>query len=173
MKKAIVLATMIFLGSSTFAYKAKSEDLSKYSIETYKIQIQDAAKKSNVNFNEMGKTYDSPAFGYYNFVPLEENGKVVAYAGLTHVKSYNKHEALIAIISPEGKLMGFHLPDANEKHTNVLEKEWIQKYVGKTANEFPTDGLAGSTFHANSVNGELRNLLSAFNYKKEEITGKK
>lgn len=59
------------------------------------------------------------------------------------------------------------MPDANAKHPNVNEKEWIDKYVGKTGEELPVDSLAGSTFHANSVNRELRNTLRAFEANKE------
>ncbi|MGL5702128.1 MAG: hypothetical protein ACRCW5_03130, partial [Cetobacterium sp.] len=72
-------------------------------------------------------------------------------------------------ISPEGKLLGFYLPDANDKHQNVHDQEWINKYLGKVAEDLPVDSLAGSTFHAYSVNGELRNTLKAFDYKKADF----
>lgn len=165
MKK--ILFFVFCLSQLTFAYKAKSEDLSKYSIENYNPQIQKAIEKTGIAYDKLGDIYEAPNLGYYNFTTIEKNGKVIGYAGLTHVKSYNKHEALITIISLEGKLLGFYLPDANDKHQNVHDKEWIKKYTGKNAEELPVDSLAGSTFHANSVNGELRNTLKAFESKKD------
>lgn len=165
MKK--VLLIIFCVSQLALAYKAKSEDLSKYSIENYTPQIQKAIENTGITYDKLGEIYEAPNLGYYNFTPIEKGGKIVAYVGLTHIKSYNKHEALITIISPEGKLLGFSLPDANAKHPNVNEKEWIDKYVGKTGEELPVDSLAGSTFHANSVNGELRNILRAFEANKE------
>ncbi|MGL4357615.1 hypothetical protein [Cetobacterium sp.] len=167
MKK--ILLMVCCLSQLAFAYKAKSEDLGKYSIEGYKPQIQEAIKKAGIAFDGLGDVYEAPNLGYYNFATIEKDGKVVAYTGLTHVKSYNKHEALITVISPEGKLLGFYLPDANDKHQNVHDQEWINKYLGKVAEDLPVDSLAGSTFHAYSVNGELRNTLKAFDYKKADF----
>jgi len=167
MKK--ILLMVCCLSQLSFAYKAKSEDLTKYSIANYTPQIQEAIKKAGVAFDGLGETYEAPNLGYYNFATIEKDGKVIAYTGLTHIKSYNKHEALITIISLEGKLLGFYLPDANNKHQNVHDQEWISKYLDKIAEELPVDSLAGSTFHANSVNGELRNTLKAFNSKKADF----
>ncbi|MGL5797620.1 MAG: hypothetical protein ACRCYT_05365 [Cetobacterium sp.] len=165
MKKILLL--ICCLSQLSFAYKAKSEDLSKYSIEKYTPQIEEALKKTGMSYDGLGEIYETPNLGYYNFSTVEKDGKVVAYIGLTHIKSYNKHEALIAIISNEGKLLGFYLPDANQKHQNVHDQEWINKYLDKKAEELPVDSLAGSTFHAYSVNGELRNVLKAFESKRE------
>ncbi|MGL5000303.1 MAG: hypothetical protein ACRC6J_01105 [Cetobacterium sp.] len=165
MKKILIF--LFCLSQFTFAYKAKSEDLSKYSIEKYNLQIKEAVKKSGVSFDDLGEVYEAPNLGYYNFTTVEKDGKTVAYIGFTHIKSYNKHEALITVISLEGKLLGFYLPDANDKHQNVHEQDWINKYVGKVAEDLPFDSLAGSTFHAYSVNGELRNTLKAFESKKD------
>lgn len=167
MKKLTILCISLALSSSIFAYKAKSEDLSKFTLNNYKTQIEKVINDSNIQFDKIGKIYESPNLGYYNFVAIEKNEKVLGFVGLTHIKSYNKHEALLAVISLEGKLLGFYLPDANSKHQNVHDSQWKDKYINKTANEIPVDGLAGSTFHAHSVNGELRNLLAAFNYKKD------
>nr|WP_307776134.1 hypothetical protein [uncultured Cetobacterium sp.] len=170
MKKILILLGALSISMSSFAYKAKSEDLSKYTLENYKPQVEKTLERSGLEFDEVGKIYDSPSLGYYNFVSVKKDGKVIAYVGLTHIKSYNKHEALLATISPDGKLLGFYLPDVNEKHPNVNEKEWMNKYINKSIDELPVDSLAGSTFHAHSVNGELRNLLRAFDYKKDILT---
>lgn len=169
--KKIILA-LICLSQVSFAYKAKSEDLSKYTVENYKPKIEEAISNSGVSFDKLGEIYEAPNMGYYNFIEIEKDGKIVGYSGLTHVKSYNKHEVLITVISPEGKLLGFYLPEANDKHQNVHDKEWINKYVNKDMNQLPVDSLAGSTFHANSVNGELRNSLRAFDLQKNSFKTK-
>lgn len=165
MKKLSILLLALTISGTSFAYRAKSEDLSQYQISNYEEQF----KEMSVDFSEFGNISESPSLGYYNFIELVEDGKVVAYAGLTHVKSYNKHEALIAIISPEGTLLDFSLPEANDKHQNVNDKSWKASYIGKANGELEYDGLAGSTFMARSAYAELNNLLLTFNYKNDVI----
>lgn len=165
MKKLSILLLALTISATSFSYRAKSEDLSQYKISNYEEQF----KEMDVEFSELGNISESPSLGYYNFAELVKDGNVVAYAGLTHIKAYNKHEALIAIISPEGKIIDFSLPDANDKHQNVNDEEWKTPYIGKSDGELTYDGLAGSTYMARSAHAELDNLLLTFNSKKDSI----
>lgn len=166
----------MFLGAlaittSALAYKIKPENLdtAKYEIPAYETQI----KELNVNFDSLGKVFDSPSTGLYNFAELIKDGKVIGFVGLTHVKAYNKHEALLVAIDPTGKIIDMNLPEANAKHPELKERKYRDTFVGKTITDSPTDILAGSTFHAYSVNGEVRNILRAFEMNKEQLEGKK
>lgn len=165
MKKLSILLLALTISGTSFAYRAKHEDLSHYKIANYEEQFKDMS----VEFSNIGNVINSPSLGYYTFAELVEDGEVVAYAGLTHIKAYNKHEALIAIISPEGKLLDFNLPDANDKHQNVHDEEYKALYIGKSTGELEYDGLAGSTYMARSTHAELDNLLHTFNYKNDVI----
>ncbi len=122
-----------------------------------------------VDFDSFGEKKESKGLGYYNYVSLLKNGKIVGYGVITHIKVYNKHEALLAVVSPDGELLDFYLPDANEKHQNVHDYNWKKSYIGKKYGELQFDGLAGSTFTANSTYGELRNILRSFEFRKKEI----
>jgi len=165
MKKLSIILLALTISGTSLAYKAKHEDLSHYKIANYEEQFKDMS----VEFTNIGDVSNAPSLGYYTFAELVEDGEVVAYAGLTHIKAYNKHEALIAIISPEGKLLDFNLPDANDKHQNVYDEEWKAPYIGKSTGELEYDGLAGSTFMARSAHAELDNLLQTFIMRKDTI----
>lgn len=165
MKKITIFLMALCITATTFAYRAKHEDLSKYTVTNYQTSFKDM----NYKFTDFGSVKESPSLGYYNFVELMDGDKVAAYGALTHIKAYNKHEALLAIISPEGKLIDFKLPDANDKHQNVNDEDWKAPYIGKSHGEISFDGLAGSTYMARSAHAELDSMLLTFNSKKEAI----
>lgn len=167
MKKLAVLLFSLTLATSALGYKVKPEagDLGRYTIANYETKFKEL---KNVPFNSFGEPMEAPNRGYYTFVPLLENGKVVAYGGLTHVKAYNKHEALLTVISPDGKLLDFSLPEVNDKHKGLRESDWKKDYIGRYMDNIPMDGYAGSTFHMNSLNGELKNTLRAFKMMKDD-----
>lgn len=167
MKKLAVILFSLTLATSALGYKVKPEagDLAKYTIANYEPMFKEF---KGVKFDSFGTPEEAPNRGYYTFIPMMENGKVVAYGGLTHVKAYNKHEAMLTVISPEGKLLDFSLPEVNAKHLSLKEEGWKKPYLGKEMNNLPYDGHAGSTFHINSVNGELRSTLRAFQMMMDE-----
>lgn len=172
MKKLAVILFSLTLATSALGYKVKPEagDLVKYTIASYEPTFKEF---KGIKFDSFGAPEEAPNRGYYTFVPLLENGKVVAYGGLTHVKAYNKHEAMLTIISSEGKLLDFSLPEVNNKHLSLKEEAWKKPYLGKEMDNIPMDGHAGSTFHINSVNGELKNTLRAFKMMMDEKAAKK
>ncbi|MGL4945506.1 MAG: hypothetical protein ACRC4Z_04515, partial [Fusobacteriaceae bacterium] len=88
-------------------------------------------------------------------------------------KAYNKHEVLLVALDPAGKIIDINLPEANAKHPELKERKYRDTFTGKTFTDSPMDILAGSTFHAYSINGEVRNILRAFQLNKEQIEGKK
>lgn len=171
MKKILLFLGALAITTSALAYKVKPEnmDTGKYQIPSYESQI----KELNVQFDSLGKVFDSPSMGLYNFVELVKDGKLIGYVGLTHVKAYNKHEALLVALDTTGKIIDINLPEANAKHPELKERKYRDTFVGKTLTDSPMDILAGSTFHAYSVNGEVRNVLRAFQLNKEQIEGKK
>lgn len=165
MKKIMLLIITVVLTTASWGYGVKSEDLSRYKIDNFKKEF----KSMKVDFDSFGKSKETKGLGYYNYVPLLKDGKLIGYGAVTHIKVYNKHEALLAVISPEGKLLDFYLPDANEKHKNVHDENWKKSYRGKKYDEMRFDGLAGSTFSANSTYAELRSILRTFDFRKKEI----
>lgn len=168
MKKILMFLGAMAITTSAFAYKVKPEaaDLSRYEIP----KLENEIKAMNIKFDKFGKIVDAPATGFYNFATLEKDGKVVGYVGMTHVKSYNKYEPLLVEIDKDGKIADVSLPGPNAKHTDLQEKKFTDRYVGKTEATIPMDGLAGSTFSVNSINGEIKNVLRAFEMNKKLIT---
>lgn len=171
MKKLLMFLGVIVITTSAMAYKVNpaNVDTTKYEIPKYEAQIKDL----NVKFDSLGKVFDSPATGLYNFVELIKDGKVIGFVGLTHVKSYNKHEVLLVALDNTGKILDMNLPEANDKHPEMRDRKFRDTFVGKTIKDSPMDIIAGSTFHAYSANGEVRNILRAFEMNKDHLEGKK
>ncbi|MGL5965250.1 MAG: hypothetical protein ACRCZ9_11125 [Fusobacteriaceae bacterium] len=171
MKKILLFLGALAITTSALAYKIKPEslDTSKYHIPAYENQI----KELKVNFDSLGKVFDSPSMGLYNFVELIKDGKLIGYVGLTHVKAYNKHEVLLVALDTTGKIIDMNLPEANAKHPELKDRKYRDTFVGKNLTDSPMDILAGSTFHAYSVNGEVKNILRAFEFSKDQLQGKK
>lgn len=167
MKKNILFLFIMIFSVSSWGYKISSKDESRYNIDYFRGSF----RMMKVDYDRFGDKKDSKRLGYYNFIPLYKNGEIVGYGAITHIKSYNKHEALLAIISPEGKLIDFYLPDANDKHQEVHDYNWKNSYIGKKYDEMEFDGLAGSTFIANSTYGELKSILRTFEFRKKDIVG--
>lgn len=170
MKKALLFLGALAITTSAFAYKTKPEaaDLSRYELP----KLENEVKAMSIKFDKFGKIVDTASTGFYNFATLEKDGKVVGYVGMTHVKSYNKYEPLLVEIDPAGKIVDVALPGPNPKHTDLQDKKYTSRYVGKTMDTVPMDGLAGSTFSVNSINGEIKNVLRAFEMQKEELMAK-
>lgn len=168
MKKIVLILFVAVLSVSSFGYEISSKDLSRYHIENFRGSF----KMMKVDFDSFGEKKDSKGLGFYNYIPLLKQGKIVGYGVITHIKAYSKHEALLAVVSPDGKLVDFYLPDANDKHPHVHDYNWKNSYIGKKHGELEYDGLAGSTFSANSTYAELRSILRAFEFREKEITGK-
>jgi hypothetical protein len=165
MKKIIVFMIILVMATTSWGYGVKNEDLSRYRIDNF----QEEFKNMKVDFDSFGDKKETEGLGYYNYIPLLKNGKIIGYGAITHIKTYNKHEALLAVISLDGKLIDFYLPDANDRHKNVHDYNWKKSYIGKGLNELRFDGIAGSTFTANSTYSELRSILRTFDFRKKEI----
>ncbi|WP_319200146.1 hypothetical protein [uncultured Ilyobacter sp.] len=168
MKKKFLFLFIVIFSVSSWGYKISSRDGSRYNIDNFRGSF----RMMKVDYDSFGDKKDSKGLGYYNYIPLYKNGEIVGYGAITHIKSYNKHEALLAIISPDGKLMDFYLPDANDKHQEVHDYNWKNSYIGKEYAEIEFDGLAGSTFIANSTYGELKSILRGFEFRKKDIVEK-
>ncbi|WP_372713474.1 hypothetical protein [Ilyobacter sp.] len=168
MKKNILFLFIVIFSLSSWGYEISSKDETRYNIDNFRGSF----KMMKVDYDTFGDKKDSKGLGYYNYVPLLKNGKIVGYGAITHIKTYNKHEALLAIVSPDGKLLDFYLPDANDRHPEVHDYNWKNSYIGKKHEEMEFDGLAGSTFTANSTYGELKSILRGFEFRNKDIVGK-
>lgn len=164
-KHFILSILFLFFTLNTYSYRVKESPTERFKIENFKDEI----KKTNFKFDEFGKAKDYGILGYYNFVPLKSNGKISAYACLTHLKVYDRHEPFIVIVSLDGKIIDYSIPEAKKKHF-LLNSDNVKKMViGKDKNNVKMDAVAGSTFHVPAINAELKNILNIFEYRKEII----
>ena len=102
---------------NTYSYRVKESPTDRFKIENFKEDI----KKTNFKFEEFGKVKDYGILGYYNFIPLKTNNKISAYACLTHLKVYDRHEPFIVIISLDGKIIDYSIPEVKKKHISHIE----------------------------------------------------
>lgn len=165
LNKLFILLLFLSFSLNIYSYRVKESPTERFKIENFKDDI----KKMNYNFDEFGKTKDYGILGYYNFIPLKNNNKISAYACLTHLKVYDRHEPFIVIVSLDGKIIDYSIPEAKKKHF-PLNSETVKKTViGKNKNNVKMDAVSGSTFHVPAINAELKNILNIFEYRKEII----
>ena len=155
---------------NTYSYRVKESPTDRFKIENFKDEI----KKMNFNFDEFGKIKDYGILGYYNFIPLKNNNKIFqhkisAYACLTHLKVYDRHEPFIVIISLNGKIIDYSIPEVKKKHLPLNSESVKKMVIGQDKNNVKMDTVAGSTYHVPAINAELQNILNIFDYKKEII----
>lgn len=150
---------------NTYSYRVKESPTTRFKIENFKEEI----RKFNFKFDEFGKVKEYGILGYYNFYPLIKENKIIAYACLTHLKVYDRHEPFVVLISLEGEIIDYSVPEARNKH-KILNSDEIKKMViGKDKTNVYMDAVAGSTFHIPAINAELINILNMFEYRKEII----
>ena len=159
----IILFTMISL--NIYGYRAKESSTNRFKIENFKNEI----RQTNFKFDEFGKIKEYAILGYYNFVSLKNKGKISAYACLTHIKVYDRHEPLIVIISLNGKIIDYVLPEARKRHLNLNTNKVKQMVIGEGKENVQMDDVAGSTFHIPALNAELKNTLNMFKYRENII----
>lgn len=164
-KFAVLLGIFLTFTLNSYSYRVKESSTTRFKIEDFKEEI----KKSNFKFDNFGKVKEYGILGYYNFYPLVKDKKIIAYACLTHLKVYDRHEPFIVLISLDGKIIDYSIPEARNKH-KILNSDEIKKMViGKGRGDAHLDGVAGSTFHVPAINAELTNILNMFEYRKEII----
>ncbi|MEF9933514.1 MAG: hypothetical protein RR191_05845 [Cetobacterium sp.] len=149
----------------SFSYGVKESSTERFKIENFKEEI----RKIDFKFDKFGEVKQYGVLGFYNFIPLEVKDKIIAYACLTHLKVYDRHEPFIAIISLDGKILDYSIPEARKKHLILNSKEIKQQVIGEDKSNVEMDMVAGSTFHVPSINAELKNMLNMFEYKKNII----
>lgn len=150
---------------NTYSYRVKESPTDRFKIENFKEDI----KKTNFKFEEFGKVKDYGILGYYNFIPLKTNNKISAYACLTHLKVYDRHEPFIVIISLDGKIIDYSIPEVKKKHISLNSESVKKMVIGQDKNNVKMDAVAGSTYHVPAINAELKNILNIFDYRKEII----
>ena len=150
---------------NTYSYRVKESPTDRFKIENFKEDI----KKTNFKFEEFGKVKDYGILGYYNFIPLKTNNKISAYACLTHLKVYDRHEPFIVIISLDRKIIAYSIPEVKKKHISLNSESVKKMVIGQDKNNVKMDAVAGSTYHVPAINAELKNILNIFDYRKEII----
>lgn len=148
-----------------YPYRVKESPVSRFDINNFKEEI----KKMSFDFEEFGNIKDYGILGYYNFVPLKKKGKIIGYACLTHLKIYDRHEPLLVIISLDGKILDYSVPEIRKKHLPLISKSVKKNIIGKDKSTVFMDSIAGSTFSVSAINAEFKNILNIFDYKKEII----
>lgn len=163
----IFIFSILFLSFTleAYSYRVKESPTDRFKIENFKDEI----RKINFKFDEFGKVKDYGILGYYNFIPLKNNGKISAYACLTHLKVYDRHEPFIVIVSLDGKIIDYSIPEAKKKHFPLNSEAVKKTVIGKNKNNVNMDAVAGSTYHVPAVNAEFKNILNIFEYRKEII----
>lgn len=171
MKKTTILLGTLAIAATAFGYKVKPEgtDLTKYEVTTFEKEIKDL----RVAHDSLGTVFNTPNLGIYNFAELVKGDTVVGFVGLTHIKSYNKHEPLLVAFDSNGKILDMTvvIPETS-KHPELKGTAYRDTFVGKTSKDSPMDILAGSTYSAYSINGEIRSLLNVFETNKDSIVKK-
>lgn len=166
LNKFIVFSSLLLLfTSNSYGYRVKESPTTKFKIESFKEEI----KKTNFNFDSFGKVKEYGILGYYNFYPLIKDNKICAYACLTHLKVYDRHEPFIVIISLDGKIIDYSIPEARNKHKVLNSNDVKIKLIGKDKTNAHLDAIAGSTYHVPAINAELTNILNIFDYRKDII----
>lgn len=163
--KFIILGMGIIFSVFSYGYRVKESPTKKFDIENFKTEI----KNTSYKFDEFGKVKKYPILGYYNFIPLKTKGKISAYACLTHLKVYDRHEPFIVIISLDGKIIDYSIPEARKKHRNLNTLEIKNMVIGENKDNVQMDAVAGSTFHVPAINAELKNILNMFKYREKII----
>lgn len=164
--KLFLLSTLFFSFTlNTYSYRVKESPTDRFQIENFKEDI----KKTNFKFEEFGKVKDYGILGYYNFIPLKTNNKISAYACLTHLKVYDRHEPFIVIISLNGKIIDYSIPEVKKKHIPLNSESVKKMVIGQDKNNAKMDAVAGSTYHVPAINAELKNILNIFDYRGEII----
>lgn len=164
--KLFLLSTLFFSFTlNTYSYRVKESPTDRFKIENFKEDI----KKTNFKFEEFGKVKDYGILGYYNFIPLKTNNKISAYACLTHLKVYDRHEPFIVIISLDGKIVDYSIPEVKKKHISLNSESVKKMVIGQDKNNVKMDAVAGSTYHVPAINAELKNILNIFDYRGEII----
>ena len=164
--KLFLLSTLFFSFTlNTYSYRVKESPTDRFQIENFKEDI----KKTNFKFEEFGKVKDYGILGYYNFIPLKTNNKISAYACLTHLKVYDRHEPFIVIISLDGKIIDYSIPEVKKKHISLNSESVKKMVIGQDKNNVKMDAVAGSTYHVPAINAELKNILNIFDYRREII----
>lgn len=164
--KLFLLSTLFFLFTlNTYSYRVKESPTDRFQIENFKEDI----KKTNFKFEEFGKVKDYGILGYYNFIPLKTNNKISAYVCLTHLKVYDRHEPFIVIISLNGKIIDYSIPEVKKKHIPLNSESVKKMVIGQDKNNAKMDAVAGSTYHVPAINAELKNILNIFDYRGEII----
>ncbi|MDU1911445.1 hypothetical protein [Fusobacterium sp.] len=169
MKKCnkIFIFLILFLSFilEVYSYRVKESPTDRFKIENFKDEII----KTNFKFDEFGKVKDYGILGYYNFIPLKTNNKISAYACLTHLKVYDRHEPFIVIISLDGKIIDYSIPEVKKKHIPLNSESVKKMVIGQDKNNVKMDAVAGSTYHVPAINAELKNILNIFDYRGEII----
>lgn len=164
-KFILLLGIFLTLALNTYSYRVKESSTARFKIEDFKEEI----KKSNFKFDDFGKVKEYGILGYYNFYPLIKDKKIVAYACLSHLKVYDRHEPFIVLVSLDGKIIDYSIPEARNKHKILNSSEIKKMVIGRDKTNVHMDGVAGSTFHVPAINAELINILNMFEYRKEII----
>ena len=165
LNKLFILLLFLSFSLNVYSYRVKESPTDRFKIENFKEDI----KKTNFKFEEFGKVKDYGILGYYNFIPLKTNNKISAYACLTHLKVYDRHEPFIVIISLDGKIIDYSIPEVKKKHISLNSESVKKMVIGQDKNNVKMDAVAGSTYHVPAINAELKNILNIFDYRKEII----
>lgn len=167
-KMIYIILGIVFLFSfdSAYAYGVKESPTSRFKIENFKKDIESL----NIDFQEFGRIKEYGILGYYNFCPLIKDNKIISYVCLTHLKVYDRNEPFIVLISLDGRILDYCIPEAKNKHKILNSTEVKEKVIGKDKSEdLFLDAVAGSTFHVPAINMELKNILNMFEYREEII----
>ncbi len=131
------------------------------SVDDYK-----EALKTLVEADEVGEVqYPESNEVKYPFVALKKDGQLIGYGTWISQIIYQHPEDMIAVVSPEVKILKWKPLDVNEHHPELQQEEYLQKYYGLTLDETfdpAVDVITGSTISSNIFFFELRNILLVY-----------
>lgn len=130
-------------------------------VEDYKEELKklvDAEEAGEVKYPENNQVK-------YPFVSLKKDGELIGYGTWVSQIIYQHPEDMIAVVTPDVKILKWKPIDANEHHPELKEKKYLEKYYNMTLDkEFNpgVDVISGSTISSNTFFFELRNILLVF-----------
>jgi len=129
--------------------------------EDYKEEL-----KALVEADEVGEVqYPERNEVKYPLVPLKKDGEIIGYGSWVSQIIYQHPEDMIAVVTPDAKILKWKPIDANDHHPELRQEEYLQRYYGLTLDkpfDPAVDVISGSTYSSNTFFFELRNILLTF-----------
>ncbi len=139
----------------------KKEFSTDRNVEDYKEEL-----KKLVNADEAGEVkYPEDNQVKYPFISLKKDGELIGYGTWVSQIIYQHPEDMIAVVTPDVKILKWKPIDANEHHPELKEEKYLKKYYDLTLDKKfdpGVDVISGSTISSNTFFFELRNILLVF-----------